>query len=152
LFALRCNTRVVQNLIDNEILDENSFGNSIQQIETLTYTQFIASLTFAIPDAEAAQTIIDWINSSLIIEFGSISAMLLFKEEIAIRQKRINELSELISNAAQEYTACAIQMGLIKVPSKSYPIQNDIPVSVVNEEKIIANWGFNDYANKLRRE
>jgi len=152
LFALRSNKRVAENLIDNEILNEDSFDDSIQQIGTLTYSQFIASLTFAIPDIEASQTIIDWINSSLIIEFGTIASMLLFKEEVVITQKRINELSGLISDAAQEYTACAIQMGLLKISSKNYPVQDDIPVSVVNEEKTIADWGFNDYTNKLRKE
>jgi hypothetical protein len=110
LFALRCNKRVIESLLSAGEQSENP-NIDFSQLPDINYQQFLASLAFAIPDEEAVQKIADWTNASLHIEFVMLAADIISEEKIKVSEKSINELSFLIADAAQEYSALATEFG-----------------------------------------
>lgn len=150
LFAVRCNKRVVKALIGSGDFSEEKFASNAVELPTITYGQFLATLAYGVPDNEAAQKIVDWVNASLYIEFIILSAVIINDEKLKVSEKVINELSFLIADAAQEYSAIAIELGLLKPRSKSQSSFSDqVDKSFVNEQKYLADLGINDFAENF---
>jgi hypothetical protein len=150
LFAVRCNKRVVEALIDSEEFTEEKISSNVIELPAITYGQFLATLAYGIPNDEAAQKIVDWVNASLYIEFIILSAVLINDEKLKVSEKIINELSFLIANAAQEYSAIATEIGLLKTHSDSQTLfseQGDR--SFLKEQKYLADLGLNDFAENF---
>ena len=108
LFALRCNQRVVESLINSSEFSSETFASKLGELPDITYSQFIASLAFANLDDETTQKIMDWTNASLHIEFVLLATDIISDEKLKISDKTINELAFLIADAAQEYSALEI--------------------------------------------
>ena len=147
LFALRCNKRVVKALIGSGEFSEERFATNAIELPAITYGQFLATLAFSVPDDEAAQKMVDWINASLYIEFIILSAVIINDEKLKVSEKVIKELSFLIANAAQEYSAIATELGLLKLHSESQiSFSEQVDKSFVKEQKYLADLGINDFA------
>ncbi|GAB1447176.1 hypothetical protein MASR2M44_01670 [Bacteroidota bacterium] len=150
LFALRCNQRVVESLVGTTEFSTDSFASKISQLPDITYQQFIASLAFANLDDETTQKIVDWTNSSLHIEFVLVAADIIGDDKLKISDKTINELAFLVADAAQEYSALAIELGILKTRSKRQSFSNlSFDNSFIKEQKQLADLGLDDFAATL---
>lgn len=150
LFAIRCNQRVVESLLYQSDDTSAYFSSAIRQLPEITYGQFIASLAFAIPDQETTQKFIDWIDSSLHIEFGMVATDIIYNDNLKISDKTINELAFLIANAAQEYSALAMELGIIKSRASGQTNSNFLfDRSFIKEQQYLADLGIEDFAQNL---
>jgi hypothetical protein len=145
LFALRCNQRVVKKLIGIEGFSEENLSNGITQLPNITYQQFVAGIAFSIPDQEGAQKVLDWINSSLCIEFVAVAAVTIDEDDIQLSRENINELAFIISDAAQDYMALATELGLFKTESNPHShSQLTFDNDFISEQKAIADQGLSE--------
>lgn len=153
LFALRCNQRVVENVFKNvESPSSVDFSTTFIQLPEITYDQFLASLAFAIPDDEAVQKIIDWTNSSLHIEFTMVATDIIYKDKLKVSDKTINELAFLVADAAQEYSALATELGIIKSRTSRQSIARfSFDNSFIKEQKEWADLGLEDFVETLSK-
>jgi hypothetical protein len=150
LFAVRCNKRVVNALIDSGNFSEEKFASGAVELPEITYDHFLATLAYGVPDDEAAQTIVDWVNASLYIELIILSAAIIHDEKLNVSEKVINELSFLIADAAQEYMAIAMESGLLKPPSeRQASLSDQVDESFLQEQKYLAESGINDFAKNF---
>lgn len=150
LFALRCNQRVVESIMNSNEFSEDAFSSNLAQLPDITYSQFIASLAFANLDDETTQKIVDWTNSSLHIEFVLVATDIISDEKLKISDKTINELAFLIADAAQEYSALATELGILKSRSTRQSFSNlSFDNSFIKEQKQFADLGLNDFALNL---
>jgi hypothetical protein len=150
LFALRCNQRVVDSIINSTEFTSASFSSNLDQLPDITYPQFVASLAFANLDAETAQKIVDWTNASLHIEFVLVATDVIQVEKLKPSDRTINELAFLVGDAAQEYYALATELGILKTRSanrstSSFSFEN----SFVKEQQQMADLGLGDFALNL---
>ena len=148
-FALRCNQRVFESLFNEDDHQSDNTNFSFSQLQEITYQQFIATLAFTIPDAHTAQKWVDWINASLHIEYVMLCADIIIDEKIKVSDKTINELSFLVADAAQDYFALATDLGLLKpLKERQTFAQFTFDDSFINEQKVLADIGLDDFATK----
>ena len=150
LFAVRCNQRVINSLVDRGALSTENLSIHLAQLPTITYDQFLATLAYSIPDDEAAQKMVDWVNASLYIETIILAASIIDDERLNVSDKIINELSFLIADAAQYYSALASELGFSttlpqKMISSSFVFQQDF----LNEQKYFSDLGISDFAENF---
>jgi hypothetical protein len=145
LFALRCNQRVIESLFaTNELSIEKTLN--LSQFPEISYEQFLTFTTFTMPDDEAAQKFVNWMNASLHIEFVIVAADIINNEKLKISNKTINELAFLIADAAQEYVALATELGLLKSRSTRQLFSNlSFDDNFINEQKQLADLGLEDF-------
>ena len=137
-------------LIGSGDFSEEKFASNALELPTITYGQFLATLAYGVPDDEAAQKIVDWVNASLYIEFIILSAVIINDEKLKVSEKIINELSFLIADAAQEYAAITIELGLLKPRSEiQTSFSEQVGKSFVKEQKYLADLGINDFAENF---
>lgn len=150
LFALRCNQRVVEAIVGKNETAADTFSESLRQLPEITYVQFIASLTFAIPDDDMAQRIVNWTNASLHVEFVMLAADIMSDNKIKVSDKTINELAFLVADSAQEYIALATELGILKTSSSpQLPTTSSFGNSFIKEQKQLADLGLDDYSANL---
>jgi hypothetical protein len=118
------------------------------QLPIITYKQFISAIALGVPDDAIAQKIVDWTNSSLYIEFVTVSAAIINDEKhLKISDKVIQELAFIIANAAQEYSALATELGILKLRStKQSFAQISFDNDFIKEQKKLADLGLDDYS------
>jgi hypothetical protein len=150
LFAIRTNKRVIDALIISGEFSQSSFEQHAPSLPILTYNQFITAIALGIPDEAITQKIIDWTNSSLYIEYIAVAAFIIKDEKLNVPNRIINQLAFLVANAAQDYSAIAIELGILKMrsaqPSSS---QFTFDKEFVLEQKNLADLGLDSYAAKL---
>ena len=150
LFALRCNQRVIESLINMSELSSESFSTNVEQLPDITYQQFIASFAFANLDYETTQKIVDWTNASLHIEFVLVATDIISDEKLKVSDKTINDLAFLIADAAQEYLALATEFGILKSRSAKQSFTTlSFDNGFIKEQKQFADLGLDDYAANL---
>lgn len=145
LFAVRCNSRVMQAIIGD--VNSEEFSQQLANVPVTTYEQFFGTLALSIPDQETYQTIADFSHSSLYIEFILLAAILIDEENLTIDEGTINELAFLIADAAQEYAAIATIMGILLVRKKSSSIAGALINS--DEDQLLSNFGLSDFAKNF---
>jgi hypothetical protein len=150
LFALRCNRRVIESLF-NDVKKSENLNIDFTQLPEINYQQFLAYLTFAIPDNETAQKIVDLTNASLHIEFVMLATDIIMRDKkIKASNKLINELSFLLADAAQEYSALATELGILKTKPKPQTFSNQLfDKGFVKEQKKLADIGIEDFASNF---
>jgi hypothetical protein len=150
LFALRCNKRVVDSVISASGSNEGELEMSIAAFPEINYEQFITSIALGIPDDAIAQKLVDLTNSSLYIEFITVAAYMIHSEHLKVSDKFINELAFLIADAAQEYSAVATELGILKPRTRNqFAFSGQIDKSFVKDEKYLADLGINDFAKNF---
>lgn len=150
LFAIRCNEKVVQRLIASNEFSGEDFASDASKLQIITYSQFLATLAFSIPDDSTAQKIVDWVNASLYIELVILSAVIIQDKKLKINNRAINELSFLIADAAQEYSAIATELETLNPSSESHAIiSEEIDKSFIKEQTYLAEIGMNDFAKNM---
>lgn len=150
LFALRSNKRVVDALISSVDFSQATIELHAPNLPFLTYNQFIAAIAIGIADDIITQKIIDWTNSSLYIEFVVVAAFIIKDEKLKISKRIINQLAFLVANAAQDYSAIATELGIIKLgPKRQSTFQFTFDNDFILEQKNLADLGLEYYAANL---
>ncbi|MFH1003977.1 MAG: hypothetical protein V1781_00520 [Bacteroidota bacterium] len=151
LFALRCNRKVVDAVVATVDFSKKNIGANISQLPTITYEQFISAIALGVPDGAIVQKIVDWTNSSLFIEFVTVAAVIINDEQqLKISDKVIKELAFIVADAAQEYSALATELGILKVRStKQSFAQISFDNDFIKEQKFLADLGLDDYSKNL---
>ena len=150
LFALRCNQRVLESMISANELSPNTFTSNLTELPDVTYAQFISAMAFANLDDQTTQKIVDWTNASLHIEFVLFASVILGEGEVTASDKTINELAFLVADAAQEYSALATELGILKSRSTKQFLSNQaFDQDFINEQKQLAGLGIDDFAEKM---
>jgi len=145
LFALRVNQRVVNSLLSRIHYSNENFRLETKKIDLINYEQFISSISIGIPDDEISQKIIDFVHNSLYVEIVSLSAILINEKNLKISSKKINELSEIISNAAQNYFALAMDLHIISSYTNKIEIENiNFDEKFIKEQKELSDLGLED--------
>ncbi len=146
LFALRCNARVTHAVIGETNSEE--FSKQLASVPVTTYEQFFGTLVLSIPDQEAFQTIADFTNTSLYIEFILLAAILINEESLDVAENTTNELAFLIADAAQEYSAVATQMGIL--PARKHS-ESTVTGGFVDssEDQLLSNLGLPEFAKNF---
>jgi len=147
-FALRCNQRVAESLIAKSDFTYDRLSLNISQLPEITYQHFVASLRFTNLDHEITQMIVDWTNASLRIEFVLVATDIISDERLQVSDKTINELAFIVADAAQEYSALATELGIIKTYSTRQSISNlPFDKNFIKEQKKLANSGLDELAS-----
>ena len=150
LFALRCNRKVVDAVVNSIDFSKENLETGIQQLPIITYEQFLSAIALGVPDDVTAQKIVSWTNSSLYIEFITVAASIINDEKIKVSDKTINELSFIIADAAQEYSALATELGILKSRSTKQSFsQISFDNDFIKEQKLLADLGLDDYSKNL---
>ncbi len=141
LFALRTQSTVKEILLKQK--KSGIFQSKEIKLEEITYEQFVFSIVYGISDDKIAQKVIAFIDTSLTIEFLLIASFLL--KDIKVSEKVIDELSIKISEAAQNYYALAVELGIIKKKSyKAKPSGSRVSKIFLSEQTELANLGLNE--------
>ncbi|MEK6616085.1 MAG: hypothetical protein AABZ32_08255 [Bacteroidota bacterium] len=151
LFALRCNRKVVDAVVATADLSKENLEINAPQLPTINYEQFISAIALGVPDDAMAQKIIDWTNSYLYIEFVTVAAAIINDEpQLKISDKVIKELAFIIADAAQEYSALATELGILKLRSTKQSFAHiSFDNDFIKEQKKLADLGLDDYSKNL---
>lgn len=149
LFALRCNQRVIDALTKHEVLSMETISGEVSKLTPINYEQFIASIALGVPDNDVAQKIIDLSNASLCIEFATLAASIIHEEKLSIPNKGINELAFIVADAAQEYSAIAMDLGILRQHSSRALSQNLFDEDFIKEQKDLSDLGLTDFSKQL---
>jgi hypothetical protein len=150
LFALRCNQKVATALLTaDEDLSQDSIEREFSKQAPITYEQFVSSL-YHIP-GEAMQVVLDWAHASLYIEFVILAAVISSDSNLEISDNVIDEMSFIVSDAAQEYTAAAVLLGILPRPRRRNDeyAHTQFDKEFIEEQKDLADLGIFDYASEL---
>ena len=138
LFAIRTNIRSVNSLL-NPLKDLHSKGgldfSEMEEFAETSFKQFVGSLGH-VPDFIAAP-LLDWVISSLQIEFGVISAFVIHKERLSVDVVKVNELSFFIADAAQAFGAITKELKP-KMPKKNKNTVSSFSSSFLAEQEFLA--------------
>lgn len=153
LFALRCNQRVMESIQIANKLSKKEFISSLAEQEDTNYPQLVASLSYANPVHDATRKMLNFINASLHIEFVLLATDLAREEESNITDQTIQELAFLIADAAQEYSALATELGIVKVRSDRQPLSNpEFDSDFILEQRLLADQGLDEYGKNLENK
>lgn len=147
LFALRSNKRLVESIIEKDIVSSEELGKQFENIPNLTYNQYITFVSLAVPDNEMAQKMIDFTHSSLMVELSLIAADCVIDNEDKISDATINELAGLASEAAQNHAAIAYELELIETSDNSFSMALSFDQEFINEQISLADLGLEDLQN-----
>ncbi|MEM9687413.1 MAG: hypothetical protein AAF934_10910 [Bacteroidota bacterium] len=150
LFCLRYHKRVVEALIQSGEFPGEELKTTPTELTTVTYKQFLSTLALSVPNNEIAQKLVDWINNSLYIEFVILSTLLITEEKLRVADSVIDELAFIAADAAQEYAANAMEMGILKRNSKNTPDSiSRIDKTFIEEQRYLSEMGMSDFAENF---
>jgi hypothetical protein len=149
-FALRCNKRVIDSAITSIGSHKGDIEFGIAQMPEINYQQFIGSMAYAILDDVTFQKFVEMAHASLYIEFIILSAFIINDEKLIVSDTVIKELAFLISDAAQEYSATAVELGILKVrPQTKQYFSGEVDKSFIDEQRHLSELGLIDFAESL---
>jgi hypothetical protein len=150
LFALRCNKKVINALLTH--IGKEEFSNDILlDIPAISFDQFIASIYLSVPNVEGAKAMIEWAKCSFQIEYAICAAALIYDEKLMVSSEKINELSSIIVNAAQTYSAIALEVGILPSKKENRQTTDIIDNSgFLEEQKNLAEAGINLFAKNWK--
>lgn len=135
LFALRCNKKVAGVLMSTVKFEKLS-GNLPE-----SFDQLLTSIRHNASTEEIATTLIEWAKCSLRIEYIICAASSIFDDKLMVAPQRISELSSLVVNAAQTYSALALEMGVLPSNKKMVDYSEAIDATILKEQQQLAEEG-----------
>lgn len=149
LFAVRCNSRVLQAIIEEDDSSSEDLSKQFSEARYASYQQFFGTLALEIPDQEAFQTFVDFCHASLYIEFILLAAIMINEEKIDVSEATVNELAFLIADAAQEYSAIATLMGILPLKGKTISTTKLDTDTRSADDDLLSNLGLFDFAKNF---
>lgn len=148
LFALRSNFRVLSSVISQ--IGNAELENGIQDISEaeITYDQLKALLKSSIPLSNEFNTLINWINSSLRVEFVIFSFAIIQDSNLDIHKEMVEELSSIVVNESHEYYSLAKTMRLVQ-QKRVLEDENVLSPDFINEQTNLSELGLNDFLKTL---
>ncbi len=104
---------------------------------------------FSLPDDNSVQKIIDWVHSSLFIEFILLAATIIHEEAIPVSDKTINEMAFIVADAAQEYVAIASEIGILQSVTNRRKADAAFGKPDLKEQKYLADMGLSDFVKNF---
>lgn len=148
LFALRSNFRVLSSVMSQIGKAELETGMQGISEADITYDQLKALLKSSIPLSHEFNTLINWINSSLRVEFVIFSFAIIQDSELDIRKDVVEELSSIIVNESHEYYSLAKTLGLIQ-KKQVLNVSRTLSPDFIQEETDLSEWGLDDFLKTL---
>ncbi|MEQ8469705.1 MAG: hypothetical protein RIC35_00890 [Marinoscillum sp.] len=148
LFALRSNFRVLSSVTSQ--ISTVELENGIQGISEadITYDQLKALLRASIPLSHEFNILINWINSSLRVEFVIFSFAIIQDSKLNIQKDMVEELSTIVVNESHEYYSLSKTLGLIQKKT----VLNDnniISPEFINEQETFSELGLDEFFKTL---
>lgn len=147
-FAIRTNYRVFNSILaqmGTEVVDTGIHEITQNEIE---YSQLILALKSSIPYSKELQNLIDWIDTSLRIEFVLFTLILIDEYQLDVPDQIIKRLSEIIANDSQNYYAIAKLFGLIQTKQKEEN-NTELSDSFISEEQNLSELGIDEFLNSI---
>ncbi len=148
LFAIRTNLRAISSLIDKNtpFPNKNTLDFSdIPDIPKMSFTSFLNMISITGIDS-VLETQIDWIISSLYIEFGIIGLFVIHNEKLSISREKVNELAAFVADSAQEFGAITKELRP-QTKKKNKPYPNSIPKEFMLEQAFLAEQDIELFQN-----
>lgn len=149
LFAIRCNLRVVEAIIGKDREAGAAILDYLEEFPDIGYKQFIASLALGAPNGEAARKMLDWVNSSLHIEFVLVAADIISRDGLDLPDGALDDLAFLAADSAQEYIALATELGILNARAPRSRTGQPVGDGFIQEQKLLAETGMDDFAANL---
>lgn len=151
-FALQCNERLKDGFRKDNNSSASDFYSAIKEMPSITYDQFLASISMAVSE-EQAQFQLDFMNHSLQIEFVLLAADIIYNDQIKISKSRLVDLEFLVSDSAQEQYALAVQLGIVKFSEDEFTKNEfQLPNEFLTEQLNLAESGLEDYIKRIDEE
>jgi hypothetical protein len=144
-FAIRTIRRVTKAII-KKIPSKEELQDNFKSIPELGYWDFFDLMSIAIPNEELLEKLMEWVDSSIELEYGVLASILLLEENLNVSSRVINELAELIAFVAQNYSAYSVELGIMPMRViKSEKAQYSIPdEAFIKEQQLLADSGLED--------
>lgn len=140
LFALRCSKRVAESILPSIEESQENQHFDLNKFTEITYDQLITSISYSIPDEDLTQKFIDWVNSSLEIEYVMLATDIIIDEKLDIPSKTIKKLAFTVADKAQVFCALATEFGFIKSKNIDVNYSNIIlDKKFIEEQKQLAD-------------
>lgn len=147
LFAIRSNIRVANSLLNQVELSNQSIKGILDQIQgsIIDFDQFTALLIMSVPP-EFSKTLLDWVKTSLALEYCIIVGALLKEKKIELDNASVDNVASIIAEATQTYNAIAIEFGILKL--SSHPISESaiMDPSFIQDQERLANSDIKSFA------
>ena len=145
-FAMRVYDRVMLSIKENP---QSKKGKP--ELETLpSYDGFVVMFGL-IPNGEP---LLEWLHCSLLIELGFIALDTIIDNGIsgeAPSPESLEELAIIVRDAGQGFGGVARSLGLwSKLGANSIQFNAPVDVSDIEEERLLAEAGFSDFANSFQ--
>lgn len=97
------------------------------------------------------EVLFDWVNSTLMIEFGMMALDAFANGKPLPSQKSLQELAAVVSNAGQTYGACARIYNLLPKRSKgmSHSFPENLSEELLAEQKALSEAGIEEWVKSL---
>jgi hypothetical protein len=156
LFAIRCAERVKDSFEETAYEGGDSLESAMNKNHAnmpANYDQFVLTLSSQLP-AFYVQEITNWVHSSIALELGVLSAFMIHEEGLNVPASRIDELSSMIAEEAQNYMAFAYE-NLLKSKKPAIRLMEG-PLTLnrefLEEQNRLADSGMDDYRSNLDSE
>lgn len=154
-FALRTVRRVMNSIISKvPELGTKDGAEALSHLPEIDYWTYYDMLSMSIPNQELLENIMEWVDSSLELEYAILATLLLNEENLLVDQKSIDDLSILMALAAQDYGAYAVELGIMPMhisrPNEEYPIPEDS--DFIKEQQLLADSGLEDLGPDLDKK
>ncbi len=147
-FALRRNLFVVKALLNEGAIRNSVPPESLSNLPDVNYQQFLAAITFNVPD-ESAQKFVDWMNASLYIELISFCAIIIYEEDLLVSDSLVKELSVLINHAGENYLNLFIEGSLINNRAYNLEIESEKDAELLKGiQQLISTGNSFDFLNE----
>lgn len=144
LFATRTIKRVVEGIKSQSPVEEINLPDHIPQI---TYDQFLTLLS-TLPNERFAERTFVWTNSMMLIEMVVISEGVMMDDaKLEVSDHIINTLAFIVADSAQEYTAAAMELGMVMQRVRKEPFEfGPLDEEFVRDQQYLADIGLEDFA------
>lgn len=144
LFATRAIKRVIDGIKSQSPAGEINLPDRIPQI---TYDQFLTFLT-RLPNERLAEQTFVWTNSIQFIEMVIVSEYILMEDDkLEVSDHIINTLAFIVADSAQEYTAAAMELGMVMQRIRNEPFEfGTLDEEFVRDQQYLADIGLEDFA------
>lgn len=150
LFALRCLRPLSFKISGGE---NDSVQFEFEKSSGLTYKQWCETVFKTSSSRKQAQAVIEMLDSSLRIDFVLLSYWIISEQKQKLTQDSIDELSFIAADSAQEFSAIVTELGIYKSYSYTQAGEdNTSDTQFVNEQKIIADLGLDDFEKNYTQE
>ena len=149
-FAVRTKLRVQKAFLPINKPDEvlsMLFPESKSKID-LTYEHLVGMVAL-LPQLQSVQNIIDFLHSSLRIEYVLISLSIICENQEDLSKEIIDELATIVGEEAQEFYALSKVLGVLPKRNSDSNKSSEVSFEFRSEQQNLADQGIEDFLNSI---